>query len=53
MDSDKQSDTEEVRRMAEENRKSIERLREELRRLKVQMEVEDSGDAQPAKRATQ
>ena len=40
MDSDKQYDTEDVRRIAEENRKAIERVREELRKLKARIGTE-------------
>ena len=41
MDSSKQTDTEEVRRIAGENRKAIERLKEELRRLKERIDAEE------------
>lgn len=48
MDSNKQSDAEDLRRMAEENRKAIERVKEELRRLKAQIAIEETeGEDRP------
>jgi molecular chaperone GrpE (heat shock protein) len=38
MGPDKKDDLEEVRRMAEENRKSIQRMAEEIQRLKRRLE---------------
>ena len=44
MDSDKQTDMGEVRRIAGENRKAIERLKEELRRLKERIDAEEADE---------
>ena len=44
MDSDKEHGTVDVRRIAEENRKAIERVREELRKLKARIGTEKPED---------
>ena len=48
MDSDKQTDMEEIRRIAGENRKAIERLKEEFRRLKERMDAEEADEKDAA-----
>ena len=46
MDSNKQTDMEEIRRKAGENRKTIERLKEEVRRLKERRDAEEADETQ-------
>jgi len=48
MGPDKKDDLDEVRHLAEENRKSIQRIADEIQRLKRRLEQKlDGGDADP------
>jgi len=50
MDSEKQPDIEEMPRMVDENRKAIERIKEDLRKLKRQMGIEQPEDGERPER---